>query len=146
MNKKKTFLFPSQIQTGKKLQKGVYANYIVYLPSVDRQMHFLQFTLQKWYFLAKIILTHCEKKIVLLFEKNFEAEGREFENKFRSIHLSRERSVQFLKHNTCLTFSWSYLGPIIQIGKYNWYLEICWKNQKIKRKERTLLDVLTEQH
>ena len=83
------------------------------------------------------------KKIVLLFEKNFEAKGREFENKFRSIHLSRERSVQFLKHNTYLSCL-SYLGPIIQIGKYNWYLEICWKNEKVKRKERTLLDVLTE--
>ena len=89
----------------------MYANYIVY-PSVDRQMHFLQFIFQKWYmyFVSKIVLTCCEKKIVLLIKKNFEAEGREFEKKLRPIYSNSERSVQFLKHNTCLIFSSRYLG------------------------------------
>ena len=26
---------------------------------------------QKWYFVTKIVLTYCEKKIVLVIEKNF---------------------------------------------------------------------------
>ena len=59
-----------------------------------------------WYFVPKIVLTDCEKKIVLLIEKNFEVEGRDFAKKTRSIHLNRERSIQFVKHNTCLTCSW----------------------------------------
>ena len=34
-----------------------------------------------WYFVTKIVLTYCEKKIVLVIEKKllkFDAEGREF--------------------------------------------------------------------
>ena len=29
------------------------------------------FKLRKWYFVTKIVLTYCEKKIVLVIEKNF---------------------------------------------------------------------------
>ena len=42
-----------------------------------------------WYFLTKIIvLTYCEKKIVLVIEKKllkFEAEGREFAKIFKTV-------------------------------------------------------------
>ena len=34
--------------------------------------------LVKWYFVTKIVLAYCEKKIVPVIEKNFEAEGQEF--------------------------------------------------------------------
>ena len=37
------------------------------------------------YFLSKIGLTYCEKKIVPVIEKNFEAEGQEFANILRSL-------------------------------------------------------------
>ena len=43
---------------------------------------------KNWYFVTKIVLTYCDKKIVLLIEKNvckFEAEGREFAIFLRSL-------------------------------------------------------------
>ena len=43
---------------------------------------FQAFKNKKWQFVSKIVLTYCEKKIVLVTEKNsqLEAEGREFAN------------------------------------------------------------------
>ena len=43
---------------------------------------------KKWYFVIKIVLTYCEKKIVLVIEKKllkFEAEGQEFAKFLRSL-------------------------------------------------------------
>jgi hypothetical protein len=46
-----------------------------------------------WYFVTKIVQTYCEKKIVLVIEKNFEAEGQEFSKTFRSL----EQFIQTVK-------------------------------------------------
>ena len=55
------------------------------------------FTVEKeWYFVIKIVLTYCEKKIVLVIEKKllkFEAEGQEFANFMRSL----EQFIQTVK-------------------------------------------------
>ena len=48
---------------------------------------------EKWYFVTKIVLTYCEKKNVLVIEKNFEAEGREF----AKILISLEQFIQTVK-------------------------------------------------
>ena len=50
---------------------------------------------KEWYFVTKIVLTYCEKKIVLVIEKNlkFEAEGREFAKILRSL----EQFIQTVK-------------------------------------------------
>ena len=55
----------------------------------------------KWYFVTKIVVTYCEKKLFLVIEENiwnFEAEGREFANFeiTRTIYSNSERSEQFL--------------------------------------------------
>ena len=69
----------------------------------------------QWYFVTKIVLTYCEKKIVLVIEKKllkFEAEDREFSNFLRSL----EQFIQivkgqnnFLQKNAFLTFPWRFL-------------------------------------
>ena len=44
--------------------------------------------MKEWYFVTKIILTYCDKNIVLVIEKKllkFEAEGREFAILLRSV-------------------------------------------------------------
>ena len=50
---------------------------------------------KKWYFVTKIVLTHCEKKFSGDREKllKFEAEGQEFANFLRSL----EQFIQTVK-------------------------------------------------
>ena len=50
---------------------------------------------KKWYFVTKIVLTNCEKKLPNDREKllKFEAEGREFANILRSL----EQFIQTVK-------------------------------------------------
>ena len=45
---------------------------------------------EKWYFVTKIVLNYCEKKIVLLIEKNI------LRSLYRTINSNSERSEQFL--------------------------------------------------
>ena len=55
---------------------------------------YLKEVFKKWYFVTKIVLTYCEKKLL-----KFEAEGREFAKMFditRTIYSNSERSEQFL--------------------------------------------------
>ena len=67
-------------------------------------------------FFPKIVLTFCEKKIVLVFEKKIEIRGwwprifKILENtKNNLIYLNSERSEHFLKQNAYLTYSWRFL-------------------------------------
>ena len=60
----------------------------------------LEGAIKKWYFVTKIVLTHCEKKWFSDREKllKFEAEGREYANFLRSIKKidsNSESSKQF---------------------------------------------------
>ena len=66
---------------------------------IKQHMKFKVNYFQKWYFVTKIVLTYCEKKLDREKTLKFEAEGREFAKKIkimRTIYLNNERSVQFL--------------------------------------------------
>ena len=58
------------------------------------------------YFVTKIVLTYCEKKIVLV---KFEAEGREFSKILRSLEQFIQTLTNFWLLNVFLTRSWRLL-------------------------------------
>ena len=68
----------------------------------------------QWYFVTKIVLTYCEKKMFYWSRKTFEIGGwrlglcKNFEIP-RAIYSNSERSGQFQKQNTILTNSWRVL-------------------------------------
>ena len=56
----------------------------------NREITKLKAAKKKWYFVTKIVLIYCEKKIVLVIEKKkmqFEAESREFAKILRSLNM-----------------------------------------------------------
>ena len=56
-----------------------------------------------WYFVTKIVLTYCEKKMVLVFEKKklkFETKGQEFAKFLRSL----EQFIQTVKGQNRILF------------------------------------------
>ena len=61
----------------------------------------MEFYCLVWYFVTKIVLTYCEKNCSSVREKllKFEAEGREFEKKLRSL-----KSVYFKKTVARISF------------------------------------------
>ena len=63
--------------------------------------------MKKWYFISKIVLTYCEKKNVLMIEKNF------WNSRLKTI------TTFFLRSNR------------IQIGKNNWGLETNMNSSKM---------------
>ena len=70
----------------------------------------LYFFMYKWYFVSKIVLTNWEKNGSRDREKllKFEAKGQEFAN-FLIYYSNSESSVQFLKQNAFLTYSWMFI-------------------------------------
>ena len=50
----------------------------------------------KWYFITKIVLTYCEKKIVLVIEKNWRPRICKNFEITRTIYSNSERSEEFL--------------------------------------------------
>ena len=92
---------------------------------------------EQWYYVAKIVLTYCEKKYVLFSDQEkllkFEAAGRDFAKFFRSL----EQFIQTVTgQNNCL----NKMLPgeqicqtkiRIQMGENYWDLETSRKNQKI---------------
>ena len=66
----------------------------IILKNTQNVFHFFVY-LEEWYFVNKIVLTYCEKN-VLVMEKNFynsKAEGQEFEKCLRSL----EQFIQTVK-------------------------------------------------
>ena len=69
---------------------------------------------EKWYFVTKIVLTYCEKKLFSWSRKTFDIRGRRprickiFEIT-RTIYSNSERSEQFLVTECFLTCSWRFL-------------------------------------
>ena len=76
---------------------------------------------QEWYFVTKIVLIYCEKKIVLVIENNFlfEAEGQEFSIFLRSLE-------QFIQTGKGQNNFWYYRMF------FNLFLEI-FRSQKIEK-------------
>ena len=69
--------------------------------------------IKKWYFVSKIVLTFCEKKLFWWLIKVWGWRPKickHFEIT-RTIYLNSERSVQFLKLNVFFTCSWMFLKP-----------------------------------
>ena len=64
-------------------------------------------TFPKWHFFTKIVLTYCEKKNLLVIEKNFWS-CKIFEIS-RTIYSNSERSEQLLVTECFLTCSWTFL-------------------------------------
>ena len=69
---------------------------------------------KEWYFVSKIVLTYCEKKMFLWSRKTFEIRG--WRSRIcktfvitRTIFSNSKRSEQFLKQNAFLTCSWRFL-------------------------------------
>ena len=66
-----------------------------------------------WYFVTKIVLTYCEKKLLVL-EKNFwnsRLKAKNLQKLFeitRTIYLKSERSKQFLVTEGFFNFSWKF--------------------------------------
>jgi len=73
--------------------------------------NFLNINIAKLYFVSKIVLTYCKKKLFLWPRKTFKNRGwkpricKNFEIT-RTFFFHRERSVQFLKKNVFLTCFW----------------------------------------
>ena len=95
----------------------------------------------KWYFVTKIVLTYCEKKLFYWSRKTFEILGwrlticKNFEIT-KTIYSNSERSEQFLVTECFLTSSWRFLIPIklekleLELEKKYWDLETCRKSYK----------------
>ena len=81
---------------------------------------------KKWYFVTKIptVRKNCSSDREKLLK--FEAEGKIFEIT-GTIYRNNERSEQYIRSNKQLELG---LIRIIQIGKHNWDLGTCKKNQK----------------
>jgi hypothetical protein len=90
----------------------------------------------KWYFVTKIVLTYCEKKLFWRSRKTFEIQGWR-PRIFKILKILSERSEQFLLtecfFNLFLEISQISKNRtiIIQIGKKYWDLEICRKSEDI---------------
>ena len=92
--------------------------------------------LWKRYFVAKIVLTYCEKKKLLIEKKllKFETGGKEFENFLRSLEQSIQNNRTIFGNRMLVPGSFSYL---INQNNYNsnwkkkWDLETCRKSQKM---------------
>ena len=72
----------SDIDFGK-AQKAVWQHHVTYWG----HCYLLSGRIQQWYFVTKIVLTYCDKKIVLIEKKllKFETEGQEFAKFLRSV-------------------------------------------------------------
>jgi hypothetical protein len=69
---------------------------------------------KKWYFVLKIVLIYCEKKLSSI-EKNFckfKAEGREFENFFRSLENNLLEQILFKLFAGSFYRSCTYIGMV----------------------------------
>ena len=80
------------------MQKGKKLHHFIAFSAFPYDMHFIfqpSSSLQKWYFVNKIVLTSCEKSCSSDREKllKFKAEGREFAKILRSL----EQFVQTVK-------------------------------------------------
>ena len=75
--------------------------------------------MSKWYFVTKIVLTYCEKKVFSSNQEKLlklEAEGREFAKLLRSLkQFIRKVKVQY-NLNISLTCSWRFVSQIQQLN------------------------------